>query len=131
MTLDVFTDVRFGGDPLAVFPDAAGPDGARMQALARDFDPSETTFVPPPESPANTARVCLFTPQAELSFAGHPDAGTGWVLAGAERAPDGVRAWVGGGCVPVLRGGAGVTAGPAHAGPCRRRGRRQRPNRRA
>jgi trans-2,3-dihydro-3-hydroxyanthranilate isomerase len=89
VTLDVFTDARFGGNPLAVFPDASGLDGGQMQALAREFNLSETTFVLPPEDVANTARVRIFTPQAELPFAGHPNVGTAWVLAGMGRDRDG------------------------------------------
>jgi trans-2,3-dihydro-3-hydroxyanthranilate isomerase len=90
VTLDVFTDQRFGGNPLAVFPDAAGLDAETMQALAREFNLSETTFVLPPDDPDHTARVRIFTPQAELAFAGHPNVGTAWVLAGLGRDRDGV-----------------------------------------
>ena len=57
VTVDVFTDKRFGGNPLAVFPDAQGLGDADMQALAAEFNLSETTFVLPPADPANTARV--------------------------------------------------------------------------
>ena len=89
VTLDVFTEVRFGGNPLAVFPDASGLDAGQMQAIAREFNLSETTFVLPPEDAANTARVRIFTPQAELPFAGHPNVGTAWVLAGMGRDRDG------------------------------------------
>ena len=89
VTLDVFTDQRFGGNPLAVFPDAAGLDAETMQALAREFNLSETAFVLPPGAPANTARVRIFTPQAEVPFAGHPNVGTAWVLAGLGRDRDG------------------------------------------
>ncbi len=87
-TVDVFTDRRFGGNPLAVFPEAEGLSDAEMQALAAEFNLSETTFVLPPRDPANTARVRIFTPKAELPFAGHPNVGTGWVLAsrGLDRA---------------------------------------------
>ena len=81
VTVDVFTDQLFGGNPLAVFPDARGLSDARMQALAREFNLSETTFVLPPADPANTARVRIFTPLRELPFAGHPNVGTGFVLA--------------------------------------------------
>ncbi len=81
VTLDVFTDTRFGGNPLAVFPDARGLSDGDMQALAREFNLSETTFVLPPADPANTARVRIFTPAYELPFAGHPNVGTGYVLA--------------------------------------------------
>jgi len=90
VTLDVFTDQRFGGNPLAVFPDAAGMDAGTMQALAREFNLSETAFVLPPDAPSNTARVRIFTPQAEVPFAGHPNVGTAWVLAGLGRDRDGV-----------------------------------------
>ena len=81
VTVDVFTDQRFGGNPLAIFPDARGLTDAQMQALAIEFNLSETTFVLPPENPANTARVRIFTPATELPFAGHPNVGTGWLLA--------------------------------------------------
>jgi trans-2,3-dihydro-3-hydroxyanthranilate isomerase len=81
VTVDVFTDRRFGGNPLAVFPAAAGLAASDMQALAREFNLSETTFVLPPERAEHTARVRIFTPAAELPFAGHPNVGTGYVLA--------------------------------------------------
>ncbi|RAI55265.1 PhzF family phenazine biosynthesis protein [Roseicella frigidaeris] len=81
VTLDVFTDRRFGGNQLAVFPDARGLDEAEMQALAAEFNLSETTFVLPPADPANTARVRIFNRVAEMPFAGHPSVGTAWVLA--------------------------------------------------
>jgi trans-2,3-dihydro-3-hydroxyanthranilate isomerase len=84
VTLDVFTATRFGGNPLAVFTDARGLSDAEMQALAREMNLSETTFVLPPDDPANTARVRIFTPAVEMPFAGHPNVGTGYVLA-AER----------------------------------------------
>ncbi|WP_458096071.1 PhzF family phenazine biosynthesis protein [Roseomonas sp. WA12] len=81
VTVDVFTGTRFGGNPLAVFPDARGLSDAEMQALAAEFNLSETTFVLPPEDPAHTARVRIFTRQYEMPFAGHPNVGTGFVLA--------------------------------------------------
>lgn len=87
LTLDVFTTTRFGGNPLAVFPDARGMTDAEMQVLAREFNYSETTFVLPPAQPAHTARVRIFTPAAEMPFAGHPNVGTAWAL--AEHARDG------------------------------------------
>ena len=90
VTLDVFTDRRFGGNPLAVFPDARGLSDADMQALAAEFNLSETTFVLPPSDPANTARVRIFNRTAEMPFAGHPNVGTGFVLAGQGRDRDGV-----------------------------------------
>jgi trans-2,3-dihydro-3-hydroxyanthranilate isomerase len=85
LTLDVFTDRRFGGNQLAVFPDATGLTDAEMQALAAEFNLSETTFVLPPADPAHTARVRIFNRVAEMPFAGHPNVGTGWVLAQAGR----------------------------------------------
>ena len=88
-TVDVFTSVRFGGNPLAVLTDARGLDDAAMQRIAREFNLSETTFVFPPEDTAHTAQVRIFTPMHELPFAGHPNVGTALVLAAhqAER-PD-------------------------------------------
>jgi trans-2,3-dihydro-3-hydroxyanthranilate isomerase len=88
VTVDVFTDRRFGGNPLAVFPDARDMSDAEMQSLAAEFNLSETTFVLPPADPANTARVRIFNRQSEMPFAGHPNVGTGWVLAGMGRAKD-------------------------------------------
>lgn len=81
VTADVFTDRTFGGNQLAVFPDATGIDPSSMQSIAREFNFSETTFVLPPSDPAHTARVRIFTPGGELPFAGHPTVGTAHVLA--------------------------------------------------
>ena len=81
VTVDVFTTQRFGGNPLAVFPDARGLTSEQMQALAMEFNLSETTFVLPPDDPQHHAKVRIFTPRAELPFAGHPNVGTGYVLA--------------------------------------------------
>jgi len=89
VTVDVFTDRRFGGNPLAVFPDARGMGDADMQSLAAEFNLSETTFVLPPADPANTARVRIFNRKSEMPFAGHPNVGTGWVLAQQGRARGG------------------------------------------
>jgi trans-2,3-dihydro-3-hydroxyanthranilate isomerase len=83
VTVDVFTDRPFGGNPLAVVPDARGLTSAQMQAIAAEFNLSETTFVLPPQNAAHTAQVRIFTPRAELPFAGHPNVGTAFVLAGA------------------------------------------------
>lgn len=80
-TADVFTDRLFGGNPLAVFPDGSGIDGTRMQQIAREFNLSETVFVLPPGNPAHAARLRIFTPAAELPFAGHPTVGTAYILA--------------------------------------------------
>lgn len=79
--VDVFTDVPFGGNPLAVFPEAEGLTSEEMQKLAREMNLSETTFVLPPEAPGADFKVRIFTPAVELPFAGHPVVGTHWVLA--------------------------------------------------
>jgi trans-2,3-dihydro-3-hydroxyanthranilate isomerase len=81
LTADVFTDEPFGGNQLAVFPDARGIPEHRLQDVAREFNFSETTFVYPPSDPAHTRRVRIFTPANELPFAGHPTVGTAHVLA--------------------------------------------------
>src|SRR5215212_3457301 len=81
LTADVFTDQPFGGNQLAVFPDATGIPEHRLQDVAREFNFSETTFVFPPADPAHTRRVRIFTPGNELPFAGHPTVGTAHVLA--------------------------------------------------
>ncbi|MDB4884434.1 MAG: phenazine biosynthesis protein PhzF family [Gemmatimonadetes bacterium] len=81
LTADVFTDQPFGGNQLAVFPDARGIPDHRLQDVAREFNFSETTFVYPPSDPAHTRRVRIFTPGTELPFAGHPTVGTAHVLA--------------------------------------------------
>ncbi|WP_119068408.1 PhzF family phenazine biosynthesis protein [Aggregatilinea lenta] len=78
---DVFTDQAFGGNPLAVFPDADGLDTAQMQRIAREMNLSETTFVFPPGDPQADFKVRIFTPASELPFAGHPVVGTHWMLA--------------------------------------------------
>lgn len=90
VTLDVFTNRRFGGNPLAVFPDARGLSDIEMQALAAEFNLSETTFVLPPSDPAHTAQVRIFNRTSEMPFAGHPNVGTGYVLALAGKDRGGV-----------------------------------------
>jgi trans-2,3-dihydro-3-hydroxyanthranilate isomerase len=80
-TCDVFTERRFGGNQLAVLPDAAGLSSEQMQRIAREFNYSETTFVLPAEDAAHTHKVRIFTPGAEIPFAGHPNIGTAFVLA--------------------------------------------------
>jgi trans-2,3-dihydro-3-hydroxyanthranilate isomerase len=79
--VDVFTRTRFGGNQLAVFPNAEGLSDDEMQAIAREMNFSETTFVLPPTDPTADARVRIFTPGRELPFAGHPVVGTAFVLA--------------------------------------------------
>ena len=80
-TVDVFTNTAFGGNPLAVVFGAERLSTARMQAIATEFNYSETTFVLPPQNPAHTAQVRIFTPRIEVPFAGHPNVGTATVLA--------------------------------------------------
>ena len=80
VVVDVFTERALAGNQLAVFTDARGLDDETMQALALEIGFSETTFVLPPEQ-GGTVRVRIFTPLAELAFAGHPSLGTAWVLA--------------------------------------------------
>ena len=79
-TCDVFTDTRFGGNQLAVLPEAEGLSAGQMQQIAREFNFSETTFVLPPEA-GHDRRVRIFTPPREVPFAGHPNIGTAFVLA--------------------------------------------------
>ncbi|HEX4041997.1 MAG TPA: PhzF family phenazine biosynthesis protein [Xanthobacteraceae bacterium] len=81
VTVDVFTERAFGGNPLAVILDARGVTTGQMQAIAAEFNLAETTFVLPPRDPAHTAEVRIFTPRAEMPFAGHPNVGTAFVLA--------------------------------------------------
>ncbi len=85
-TLDVFTDRPFGGNPLAVFPDARGLSAAQMQTVARELNLSETVFVLPAEA-GGTRRVRIFTPGAELPFAGHPTVGTAILLVALGEVP--------------------------------------------
>jgi trans-2,3-dihydro-3-hydroxyanthranilate isomerase len=80
VTLDVFTDKRFAGNPLAVVLEPEGLDPAAMQTIAREFNLSETVFVLPPENKAQRARIRIFTPVSELPFAGHPTVGTAVLL---------------------------------------------------
>ncbi|CAI2934073.1 PhzF family phenazine biosynthesis protein [Aminobacter sp. P9b] len=77
---DVFTQDRLAGNPLAVVVDSKGLDSAAMQAIARQFNLSETAFVLPPDNPKHKARVRIFTPDYEMPFAGHPTVGTAIAL---------------------------------------------------
>lgn len=81
VTLDVFTQQVLGGNPLAVVLDAQGLTAAQMQAIAAEFNYSETTFVLPPRQSDHTAWVRIFTPRTEVPFAGHPNVGTAVALA--------------------------------------------------
>ncbi len=120
VTLDVFTDRRFGGNQLAVFTDARGMTGEQMQALAGEMNLSETTFVLPADDPAHTARVRIFNRTAEMPFAGHPNVGTGFVLAELGRDTAGVLVFeeiAGLVEVKVERDEAGQVTGAAIAAP--------------
>jgi trans-2,3-dihydro-3-hydroxyanthranilate isomerase len=93
VTLDVFTEKRFAGNPLAVVLEPDGLDTAAMQAIAREFNLSETVFVQPPENASHRARLRIFTPARELPFAGHPTVGTA-VLLGLREGGDSERTFV-------------------------------------
>ncbi|MBR1164658.1 PhzF family phenazine biosynthesis protein [Bradyrhizobium elkanii] len=102
ITVDVFTDRAFGGNPLAVVLDAEGLSTEEMQAIATEFNYSETTFVLPPQDKANDAQVRIFTVRSEIPFAGHPNVGTAFVLASrAAKAPARLRFEEKAGLVPV------------------------------
>ena len=87
--VDVFTERVFGGNPLAVVFEAKGLGDREMQAIAREMNCSETTFLLPPTRVDCAARVRIFTPGRELPFAGHPTIGTAWVLASEKLLPSG------------------------------------------
>lgn len=80
LIVDVFTDCAFGGNQLAVFPDARGLSSQQMQAAAREFNFAETTFVVPAAEKSGRSRIRIFTPRRELPFAGHPTIGTAAAL---------------------------------------------------
>ncbi|MEO0575247.1 MAG: PhzF family phenazine biosynthesis protein [Pseudomonadota bacterium] len=89
--VDVFTEQRFGGNPLAVVLDAEGLSSAQMQRIAREFNFSESTFVLPADDASTCSqRVRIFTPTKEVPFAGHPNIGTAWVLAQCGRFGDSI-----------------------------------------
>ena len=79
-TADVFTDKAFGGNQLAVLPDARGLTTEQMVSITREFNYSETIFVLPPDDPAHTRRLRIFVPGGEIPFAGHPTVGGAYVL---------------------------------------------------
>ncbi len=91
---DVFTDARFGGNPLAVFPDARGLSPALMQTMAREINFSETTFVFPAERPDTDIRMRIFTPAEEMPMAGHPTVGSTFALAREGTIAPGQGRWV-------------------------------------
>jgi trans-2,3-dihydro-3-hydroxyanthranilate isomerase len=86
-TLDVFTDRPFGGNQLAVFPEAPELTKDEMQRIATEFNLSETVFVRPPRDTRNTRHLRIFTPAEELPFAGHPTIGTAHLLAAIRAFP--------------------------------------------
>jgi trans-2,3-dihydro-3-hydroxyanthranilate isomerase len=111
ITVDVFTDRAFGGNPLAVVLDAGGLSTAQMQAIAVEFNYAETTFVLPPRDAANDAQVRIFTVKSEIPFADHLNVGTAYVLASLAPAPPArLKFEEGAGLVPVeiLRQGGKV-----------------------
>jgi trans-2,3-dihydro-3-hydroxyanthranilate isomerase len=99
--VDVFTDRVFGGNPLAVVLDAGGLTDGEMQAVAREMNLSETTFVLPATRPECAATVRIFTPAREVAFAGYPTIGTTWVLATRGRLGGAARAALEEGIGPV------------------------------
>src|ERR1700682_3167109 len=102
ITVDVFTDRAFGGNPLAVVLDAGGLSTAQMQSIASEFNYSETTFVLHPKESTHDAQVRIFTVNYEIPFAGHPNVGTAFVLATqAPNAPAGLKFEEKAGLVPV------------------------------
>src|SRR2546423_1054814 len=114
--VDVFTDVPYAGNPVAVVLDAEGVDEELMQRFAAWTNLSETTFVLPPDDPAADYRLRIFTPSAELPFAGHPTLGSchAWLQAGGSPKQDDVVVQkCGAGLVPVRQ----VDGGLAFAGP--------------
>src|ERR1700686_1792453 len=117
--VDVFTERALAGNPLAVVLEADGLSQAQMQAIARETNLSETTFVLPPAKREHAAKVRIFTPFVELPFAGHPTVGTGWVLldeglVGSDAAAFTLEEGVGPIAVRVDRGGGGVVLWMSH-----------------
>jgi len=117
--VDVFTERALAGNPLAVVLEADGLSQAQMQAIARETNLSETTFVLPPEKREHAAKVRIFTPHVELPFAGHPTVGTGWVLideglVGSDATAFTLEEDVGPIPVRVDRGGGGVVLWMSH-----------------
>src|SRR4051794_20905547 len=118
--VDVFTDRPFAGNPLAVVHGGEELSTERMQAIANEFNLSETTFPLPPTTPDADYRLRIFTPGAELPFAGHPSVGSAWLLASTGRIGTGsVVQECGAGLLPVQvdAEGARVTGGKPWVGP--------------
>ena len=103
--LNVFAETALGGNPLAVFEDASGMEESTMQALALQFNLSETTFILPPTSPEATARVRIFTPSFEMPFAGHPTLGTAQVVRSLTSCGDALTLEMRAGIIPVSASG--------------------------
>jgi PhzF family phenazine biosynthesis protein len=99
--VNVFAETALGGNPLCVFEEATGLDAATMQALALQFNLSETTFVLPPTRPEATRRVRIFTPGFELPFAGHPTLGSAHVVRSLTRCGDRLALEMQAGVIPV------------------------------
>ncbi len=99
--VNVFAENPLAGNPLCVFEDGSGLDGATMQALALQFNLSETTFILPPTAAGATALVRIFTPGFEMPFAGHPTLGTAHVVRDLMQAGDAVKLQMLAGIIPV------------------------------
>ena len=106
LVYDVFTNTPFGGNPLAIIPDATSLEESQLQAVAREFNFSETTFVFPPENQSSTARVRIFTPTMEIPFAGHPTIGTAVALGHLGRGGSSMVLDLGVGPIPVFVNGS-------------------------
>jgi trans-2,3-dihydro-3-hydroxyanthranilate isomerase len=124
ITVDVFTDRAFAGNPVAVITDAQGLTTEQMQRVAAEFNYSESTFVLRPDDAARTARVRIFTPKNEVPFAGHPNIGTAFAIAlVAQRSGKTLRPTLvfeeGAGLVPVelSRDNSGVVSGATLTAP--------------
>ncbi len=103
--VNVFAESPLAGNPLCVFEDGSALDGATMQALALQFNLSETTFILPPTAEGATAHVRIFTPGFEMPFAGHPTLGTAHVVRELLRAGDAVKLQMLAGIIPVTAQG--------------------------
>src|ERR1700710_1230093 len=109
--IDVFTPVPYRGNPVAVVLDSTDLEGDQMQRFAHWTNLSETTFVLPPNDPGADYRLRIFTPVAELPFAGHPTLGTchAWLSGGGQpRRDDLMGRECTAGLIPIRRGGDGL-----------------------
>ena len=103
--VNVFAETPLAGNPLCVFEDGTALDDSTMQALALQFNLSETTFILPAASAGATARVRIFTPTFEMPFAGHPTLGTAHVVRDLLKAGDAVKLEMNAGIIPVTAEG--------------------------